>query len=55
MNEPKTISKLLRAIAGGAEAQKNRHDVILIAAAEMIDAFDREKAHLVDADEAQCR
>lgn len=40
-NDPKTICKLLRAMAGGTDAQANRHDTILIAAAEMIEAFER--------------
>jgi hypothetical protein len=35
------VCKLLRAIAGGADAGRNRYDTILIAAAEMIEAFER--------------
>lgn len=36
-NDPATISRLLRAIAGGANAQASKHDVIFNAAADMID------------------
>lgn len=39
VNDPATISKLLRALAGGELAKTNRHDTILIGAAEMIDRF----------------
>lgn len=40
-NSPATVCKLLRAIAGGRQAIDNRHDTILIAAVEMIEAFER--------------
>lgn len=39
VNDPATISKLLRALAGSELAKTNRHDTILIGAAEMIDRF----------------
>lgn len=39
VNDPATISKLLRALAGSDLAKANRHDTILIGAAEMIDRF----------------
>ncbi len=42
-NDPQVICKLLRAIAGGTEAQASRIDTILIGAAEMIEAFARRK------------
>lgn len=38
-NDPDTIIKLLHAMAASTEAKANRHDVILIAAANMIEAF----------------
>lgn len=40
-NSPETICKLLRAIAGSGSAKANRHDTILIGAAEMIEAFEK--------------
>ena len=40
-NSPKAICKLLRALAGGQMAIDNHHDTILIAAAEMIEAYER--------------
>lgn len=42
LSEPRELSKLLRAIASGTDAKKHRHDTILVAAAEMIDAFARQ-------------
>lgn len=40
-NKPQTLSKMLRALAGGADAKEQKHDTILIGAAEMIEAFER--------------
>jgi hypothetical protein len=40
-NKPQTVSKLLRALARGTDAQEQKHDTILIGAAEMIEAFER--------------
>lgn len=37
MNDPKTIAKLLRAIAGGSNAKADRSDVIFNVAADMLD------------------
>lgn len=39
VNDPATISKLLRAIASGELAKTNKYDIPLIAAANMIDRF----------------
>lgn len=39
VNDPATISKLLRAIASGELAISNQYDITLIAAANMIDRF----------------
>lgn len=36
MNDPSTIAKLLRAIAGAANAKTAGHDIILLAAADML-------------------
>lgn len=36
-NDPKVVAKLLRAIAGGVDAKRNKHDTILICAADMLD------------------
>lgn len=41
LSTPHDIQKLLRAMAGGTEAQANRSDIILTAAADMIAAFER--------------
>jgi hypothetical protein len=46
MNTPETISKLLRAIAGGTDAKENNHDVIFLAAARMIEEHERDVQHL---------
>lgn len=40
-NDPKSVCQLLRALAGSDNARENRHDTILIGAAEMIEAFER--------------
>jgi hypothetical protein len=40
-NKPQMISNLLRALAQGDDAKEQRHDTILIGAAEMIEAFER--------------
>lgn len=40
-NKPQTLSQMLRAIAQGTDAKEQRHDTILIGAAEMIEAFER--------------
>lgn len=40
-NKPQTVSKLLRALAGSDHAKAQRHDTILIGAAEMIEAFEK--------------
>jgi hypothetical protein len=40
-NKPQTISRLLRALAGTEDARRQKHDTILIGAAEMIEAFER--------------
>ena len=34
MNDPRTLAKLLRAIAAGSDAQKSKHDIIFRAAAD---------------------
>jgi hypothetical protein len=39
--KPQALSTLLRAIARGTDAQEQKHDTILIGAAEMIEAFER--------------
>lgn len=41
---PDVVCRLLRAMASGTDAQANRHDVILIAAAEMIERFEKRAA-----------
>ena len=46
MNTPETISKLLRAIAGGVDAKENNHDVIFLAAARIIEEHERDVQHL---------
>lgn len=43
-NDSATIVKLLHAIAGGTEAQNNKHDVIFIAVAEHIERLERSLA-----------
>jgi hypothetical protein len=43
-NDPKVICKLLRAIANAERVKTDRHDTILIAAAEMIEAYDKRAA-----------
>lgn len=40
MNDPKTLAKLLLAIAGGENAKEAKQDVILNAAADMLEAID---------------
>lgn len=40
-NDPATVCKLLDAIAGSDNAKAARHDTILIAASEMIKAFEK--------------
>jgi len=40
-NKPQTLSKLLRALGGSDNAKAQKHDTILIGAAEMIEAFER--------------
>lgn len=47
LSEPGDIVRLLRAMAGSTEAKANRHDTILIAAAEMIEAYDRIATELI--------
>lgn len=37
VNNPKEIAKLLRAMANGTDAQKNKHDIIFKAAAERLE------------------
>jgi len=37
MNNPKTMVTLLRAMAGSSDAARHRHDIILYAAANMIE------------------
>jgi hypothetical protein len=37
-NDPQTIAKLLRALATGSQHIANKHDVIFLAAAELLDA-----------------
>ncbi len=39
--KPQAVSKLLRAMAGSTDAKEQRHDTILIGAAEMIEAFEK--------------
>lgn len=36
-NDPKTIAKLLRAIASGSDAKQSQHDIIFRAAADLLD------------------
>lgn len=38
-NDPAVIAKLLRAIAGGTNAQKHGQDIILNAAADLLDLY----------------
>lgn len=38
MNDPKTIAKLLRAVASGEEAKASKHDLIFKAAADLLDS-----------------
>ena len=40
-NDPKTISKLLRAMAASEDAKTHQHDVILNVAADFVDELDR--------------
>lgn len=49
MNHPKTLAKLLRAIANGTQAQKDNHDVILNAAAYALER----RAAIDNADKAR--
>lgn len=44
------ITKLLRAIASGTDAQKNKHDIIFNAAAARIEALEAIVARYVEAD-----
>jgi hypothetical protein len=39
--KPQAVSTLLRAMARSTDAKEQRHDTILIGAAEMIEAFER--------------
>lgn len=49
LSEPSSVVALLKAMAGGTDAIQNRHDTILIAAAQMIEVFERDKAkHIAD-------
>lgn len=40
LNDPKVVARLLRAIAGGTDAQKSKQDVILNIAADMLEKYD---------------
>jgi hypothetical protein len=39
MNDPIVLAKLLRAIAGGTDAQASGHDLIFNAAAELLEQY----------------
>lgn len=47
LSDPDDIERLLRAMAGSTEAQTNRSDTILIAAAEMIAEFKKITLELI--------
>lgn len=47
-NDPKTVAKLLRAIANGETAQRNRHDVIFNMAADLLTNEDSCHIHALE-------
>jgi hypothetical protein len=45
--QPHSVSELLRALGQSEDAKRQRHDTILIGAAEMIEAFERKTRNAI--------